>query len=238
MSRHVMIAGGSRGIGAACADLYRKSGDRVSILSRSAGYQVDLRDSPAAAEAVRRAESEHGPTDILVCTAGAARQTPVRDLTATSLREGMEAKYFSYINVMFPVIQGMVERGNGVVIPVIGTGGKLASPTHLPGGTANAALMLLVAGLGRVYGSCGVRITGISPGPVATERLQSLITVQAVQLGISEIESHRRIAAVYPEGQIPEARDLALLIDVIARPEAGLLNGATINADGGGLGLI
>ena len=45
--RHVVIAGGSRGIGAACAARFAAAGDRVSVLSRSEGIRVDLREAGA-----------------------------------------------------------------------------------------------------------------------------------------------------------------------------------------------
>ncbi len=54
---------------------------------------------------------------------------------------------FQYINVIDPVVKRMAARGAGVIVNVIGQGGKVASAVHLPGGAANAALMLATAGL-------------------------------------------------------------------------------------------
>lgn len=228
--RHVIVAGGSRGIGAACADLLRERGDRVSVLSRGGG--VDLRDAGAAEAAIRRAEDAHGPADVLICTAGAARQAPLADLTAAALREGMEAKYFTYVHAIMPVISGMAARGRGVVVNVIGMGGKVASPTHLPGGSANAALMLLTVGLGNAYAGQGVRVVGLNPGPVATDRFGALVAARAANDGITEAEARARISAAFPAGRVPEPREVAEVAAFLASPAAGAINGTVIALDG------
>ena len=66
-------------------------------------------------------------------------------------RDAFDAKFFSYINVIDPTIKRMAKRGGGVIVSIIGVGGKVASSTHLAGGSANAALMLATAGLGATY---------------------------------------------------------------------------------------
>lgn len=237
-ARHVVVAGGSRGIGAACAAHFRDTGDRVSVLSRSSANPVDLRDPEAAARAIARTEADHGPVDVLVCTAGAARQAPLADLDATALREGMEAKYFPYVNAIMATLPGMVSRRSGVIIPVIGIGGKLASPTHLPGGAANAALMLLTAGLGHSYAGHGIRVTGINPGPVATERFQQMLSARAAQDNVTPAEAQTRIESALPASRVPLPAEIAELVFFLASPAAGALNGIVIPADGGATPVI
>src|ERR1700741_988650 len=159
--KKVLITGGSKGIGLACARAFIAEGARVALVSRSqenlskakdnlkGAYTIaaDLTDAAAAAAMVERVEKEFGPIDVLVNSAGAAKRTDADDLTPAAWRAGMDAKYFSYINVIDPLIKRMGKRGAGAVINVIGNGGKVASPTHLAGGAANAALLLATAGL-------------------------------------------------------------------------------------------
>ena len=85
---------------------------------------ADLTDAASAAAMVDRVEKEFGALDVLVNSAGAAKRTDADDLTPEAWRAGMDAKYFSYINVMDPVIKRMGKRGHGAVINVIGSGGK------------------------------------------------------------------------------------------------------------------
>jgi NADP-dependent 3-hydroxy acid dehydrogenase YdfG len=77
-----------------------------------------------------------------VNSAGAAARSPPSELTAKHWHDAMQAKYFTYIHAMDAVLPGMASAAGGVVVNVIGMGGKQASPIHLPGGAANAALML------------------------------------------------------------------------------------------------
>src|SRR3954469_3302196 len=149
--KKVLITGGSKGIGLACARAFIAEGARVAIVSRSQenlnqgkkalgnAYTIatDLIDAAAAAAMVERVEKEFGPIDILVNSAGAAQRTDADDLTPAAWRASMDAKYFTYINVIDPLIKKMGARGNGVVINIIGSGGKVASPTHHSGGAAN-----------------------------------------------------------------------------------------------------
>ena len=152
----VLITGGSKGIGLACARGFLAEGAVLAIASRSEAnlanarrilgttltIAADLIDERAAAGVVDAVERELGPIDVLVNSAGAARRTPPGDLTPQAWRAGMNAKYFTYINVIDPVVKRMAARGKGVIVNIIGSGGKVAGATHLAGGAANAALML------------------------------------------------------------------------------------------------
>ena len=196
---HVLITGGSKGIGLACARGFLAEGARVTLVSRTMEtllaaqaaltaefpvavvtadsatrvnvIAVDLRDAADAERAVETSERDFGPVDVLVNSAGAARRTPAAELTAESWHDAMQAKFFTYINVINPLIKKMGERGRGAVVNVIGSGGKVAAVTHLAGGSANAALLLASAGLAAAYAGKGVRVNAVNPGLTLSERL-------------------------------------------------------------------
>ncbi|MGB3500832.1 MAG: SDR family NAD(P)-dependent oxidoreductase [Mesorhizobium sp.] len=228
-ARHVVIAGGSRGIGAACASMFLAAGDRVTILSRSGG--VDLSDPAAAEAAIRAAEAEKGRVEVLVCTAGAARQAPPTTLDVAALRAGMEAKYFTYVHAIMPALASMIAGGGGVIVNVIGMGGKFASPTHLPGGAANAALMLLTTGLANAWGHKGVRVHGLNPGPVATERFEQLVAARAAHEAVDLAVMRQRMASSIPSGKVPSAEEIAEIVTFLASGAAAPLSGSVISAD-------
>ena len=129
------------------------------------GVAADLADAAAAARNDRTVEDRLGPIDVLVNSAGAAKRTPPDDLNPAVWREAFDAKFFSYINVIDPMVKRMAKRGSGVIVSVIGVGGKVASSSHLAGGSANAALMLATAGLGATYAGKGVRVVGRQSRP-------------------------------------------------------------------------
>ena len=244
--KKVLITGGSKGIGLACAKAFIAEGARVALVSRSQenlnkakaslreAYAVaaDLTDPAAAAAMVERVEKEFGPIDILVNSAGAAKRTDADDLTPAAWRAGMDAKYFSYINVIDPLIKKMGKRGRGVVINVIGSGGKVASPTHLAGGAANAALMLATAGLAYAYASKGVRVVGLNPGVTKTERVAQGLQAEAKRANISEEQAYKQMVARLPMGRPAEPEEIADIAVFAASDRGRYLNGANISTDG------
>ncbi len=242
--RKVLITGGSKGIGLACARAFVAEGARVALVSRSednlrkAGIKgaytnaADLTDAAAAAAMVERVEKEFGAIDVLVKSAGAAKRTDADELTPAAWRAGMDAKYFSYIHVIDPLIKRMARRGSGAVINVIGSGGKVASPTHLAGGAANAALLLATAGLAYAYASKGVRVVGVSPGVTKTERVAQGLAAEAKRANISEEQAYRQMIARLPMGRPAEPEEIADIVVFAASERGRYLTGANISTDG------
>ena len=245
-NQKVLITGGSKGIGLACARVFLAEGAQVALVSRSQEnldaakkelgnvYTIaaDLTDAAAAAAMVDRVEKEFGALDVLVNSAGAAKRTDADDLTPAAWRAGMDAKYFSYINVVDPVIKRMGKRGRGAVINVIGSGGKVASPTHLAGGAANAALLLATAGLAYAYASKGVRVVGVSPGVTKTERVAQGLKAEAKRANVSEEQAYKQMIARLPMGRPAEPDEIADIVVFAASERGRYLTGANISTDG------
>src|SRR5687768_5788023 len=244
--KKILITGGSKGIGLACARSFIAEGAKVALVSRSEEnlkkakdavkgvytISADLTDAAAAAAMVERVEKEFGPIDVLVNSAGAAKRTDADDLTPAAWRAGMDAKYFSYIHVIDPVIKRMGKRGRGVVVNVIGAGGKVASPTHLAGGAANAALMLATAGLAYAYASKGVRVVGLNPGVTKTERVAQGLKAEAKRANVSEEQAYKQMVARLPMGKPAEPEEVADNVVFAASERGRYLNGANISTDG------
>src|SRR5450830_373878 len=186
----VLITGGSKGIGYACAEAFAAEGARVAVVSRSEanlaaaaarlearGHQAfclsaDLSRRDAGDRIVAEVERELGAVDVLVNSAGAAKRYAPEELDVAAWHDAMDAKYFSYVHAMQAVLPGMLARARGVIINIIGSGGKVAGPVHVPGGAANAALMLVSAGLAHAYGKKGIRVNAINPGLTLTGRVE------------------------------------------------------------------
>ena len=172
-----------------------------------------------------------GAIDVLVNCAGAAKRTGPDDLTPDAWRASMDAKYFSYIHVIDPVVKRMAARGRGAIINLIGNGGKLPAPTHLAGGAANAALMLATAGLANAYAGKGVRIVGLSPGITETGRVAEGMKAEAKRQGISEEEALKRATKGLPLGRMPQPEEVADIVLFAASERGLLLSGANITID-------
>lgn len=249
--RIALVTGGSRGIGLACARLLADEGARVVIASRTeahldeakralAGanhdviaYAVDLRDAAEAAALVVAVEADVGPVDILVTSAGAAKRYAPEALDANAWHDTMDAKYFTTIHVVDPVIKLMAGRGRGVVVNIIGQGGKVAGVHHIAGGAANAALMLATAGLAHAYAKRGVRVVAINPGATMTTRVDEALALEAAQAGITKAEALARGQARIPLGRFANPEDIARMAVFLASDQASYVTGTTIPMDGG-----
>lgn len=247
--RRVLITGGSKGIGLACARAFLDEGATVAIVSRAQAnldaamgalgadqpvkaFAADLTDAGQAAAMVDAVEAALGPVDVLVTSAGAARRTPPDELTPASYRAAMDAKYFSYVNVIDPVVKKMAARGHGTIVNVIGAGGKVASPVHLPGGAANAALMLVTAGLANAYAARGLRVNAVNPGQTLTERLKEGMAADARLQGIDADEALRRATDRIGMKRIARPEEIAQTVVYLASSAASYVNGAIVTMDG------
>jgi len=242
----VLVTGGSKGIGLACAQAFLAEGARVAICSRAQanidaalndlpgaiGFTADLTNAEEAAAMLEQAQAALGPLDVLVNSAGAARRVVPEDLTPALWRTAMDAKFFSYINVIDPVVKTMAARGSGVIINIIGNGGKVANPVHIAGGAANAALMLATAGLAAAYGRQGVRVVGLNPGLTATGRVTSFLETNAKREGITTAQALERAVANIGLGRMADPADIANMAVFLASPRAGYVSGVTIGMDG------
>ncbi len=248
--RHVLVTGGSKGIGFACALAFLQEGARVSLAARDAagldqavqrleglghaarGFSADLSQAQAAHDLVLAVVEAAGEIEVLVNCAGAAARTPFDELSPQAWHGAMQAKFFAYIHVIDPVIKRMGAAGRGAIVNVVGAGGKVASPTHLAGGAANAALMLASAGLAAAYGPRGVRVNVVNPGLTLTDRLDAGLAAEARMQQISKDEVLAQHQRHLPLRRIAQPKEVADAVVFLASDRASYITGASLSMDG------
>jgi len=247
--RIVVVTGASKGIGWACAEAFAHAGAKVVLVSRSqanldaalarwpksalapVAIAADLTRAEQAERMAATAEENVGPVAILVNSAGAARRYAPADLDAAAWRDAMDAKFF--IHATDAVLKRMLDRGRGAIVNIIGMGGKIASPVHLPGGAANAALMLATVGLAAAFAPKGIRINAINPGATLTGRVQEGLKAESKMTGLTEAELLERNQARIPLGRLGTPEEVAQVALFLASDRASYVTGAIVPMDGG-----
>lgn len=242
-NHRVLIAGGSQGIGLAVAKLFKQEGaipilvarnqqalQAASVLLDNCEYHVcDLQNSQDAAALCDNV----GAVDILINCAGSTPKIPTANLDTDLWAQGLQKKLYSYLNVIDPMIKLMASQGHGVIVNVIGIGGKLYSQDHLVGGTANSALMMMTAGYARDYAAHGVRVIGINPAGVETPRLAQIIDQLSQSHGQSTQHTRSQMLADYPQKEFVRMQTVASTIVFLSSQIAHSITGTTIQIDGG-----
>jgi 3-oxoacyl-[acyl-carrier protein] reductase len=242
-----IVTGGSKGIGRATALRFVAEGASVLICARgqealdetaalarnTEGARIetvaaDLTRPEDIRRVVARAEDAFGRIDILVNNAGSARPGDFFKITDDDWRADFELKFYGYIRMAREVMPRMARERGGVIINVIGTGALRPSAGYMVGGAANAALNHFTKSLADEGAKHGVRVVGVNPGPILTERLR--LFAERGARGANPDEIYARMTPLKRPGKPEEVADLVCFL---ASPRGAFIHGANITIDGG-----
>jgi NAD(P)-dependent dehydrogenase (short-subunit alcohol dehydrogenase family) len=245
--RRAIVTGASRGIGATTARVLAEEGCSLDLVARSAPelaelaqeltteqgvmarvHPTDLRDPDAVAALAERV----GDADILVNNAGDIPGGPLDALDDGAWRHAFGLKVFGYINLTRHLYAHMRRRGRGVIVNNIGASAERFDATYIAGSTGNAALTAFTRTLGGVSLRDGIRVVGISPGPVDTERIVTLLRSFA-EARLGDAERHGELTARFPRGRAATTREIADTIAFLASDRSAYTSGAVLTVDGG-----
>jgi NAD(P)-dependent dehydrogenase (short-subunit alcohol dehydrogenase family) len=242
--KRALITGASKGIGRATAKVLASEGCDVHIVARTA---ADLDNAVAEISAasgraitssaldlsvsgnVAQLCDEMSDVDILVNNAGAIPAGTIESVDEETWRSAWDLKVFGYINMCRRMYANMRGRG-GVIINIIGVGGERPLANYAAGAGGNAALMGVTRALGGHSTSEGVRVVGINPGLIETERMITMKRTHA-ELQFGDAERWRELLdATFPPGQ-PE--HIADMVAFLASDRSANTTGTIITIDGG-----
>lgn len=243
--KKVLITGGSKGIGLACAEILAAEGCCLHLAARGQMelatakenlqsrfgisvtiHPVDLTQGDNA----RALASECADIDILVNNAGAIPAGDVWQVDEQTWRAAWDLKVFGYINICRAVYPNMQSRSKGVIINVIGAAGERPNKGYIAGGTGNAALMAFTRGLGGHSIKDGIRVVAVNPGLIKTERLENLLR-SAAQKHFNDPDRWQELV---PADPLPgEPQDVADLVAFLASERARHISGTVITIDAG-----
>jgi NAD(P)-dependent dehydrogenase (short-subunit alcohol dehydrogenase family) len=173
-----------------------------------------------------------GEIDILINNAGDIPAGPIDALDIADIRRGFELKLLGYMELTKLAYARMKAGRGGVILNDIGNSGENWDADYIAGSTGNAALMAFTRALGGVSLDDGIRVVGVNPGPVATDRMVKLMRRRALDR-LGDAERWRDLFADYPGGRPATPEEVADLMLFLASPRAGYITGTVVTIDGG-----
>ena len=195
--RTALITGASKGIGFATATILANEGCNLVLVARTAAALDSARQSLAKTSSVSvvthaldvsksssvdQLAAAHPDIDILINNAGAIPAGRISEIDEKRWRDAWELKVFGYINMTRAFYSAMKTRGGGVIINIIGVAGEQLEAAYIAGSTGNAGLMAFTKAMGSASPADNIRVVGINPGPIATERLETIMKKRAQDL--------------------------------------------------------
>jgi len=229
MSRHVIVTGASRGIGAAIAEFFIAAGDRVVAFSRSGdapegcalSLSLDVADSAALNDAVKRAVAELGPVDVVVVNAGVTKDGLALRMSDEQWREVLSTDLDGAFYTARAALASMVRARQGSIIFIGSISPFIGVPGQANYAAAKAGLVGLARALAKEVATRGITVNVVAPGLIETDMTSDLGAAKD------------QMAAMIPMGRLGQPDDIAGVVGFLASNHARYITGAVLCADGG-----
>ena len=229
MSRVVLITGGSKGIGLACAKAFAALGDKVAITYNSTpppaeffGVKCDVTDTAQVDAAFAAVEEHFGTVEVLVSNAGITKDTLLLRMKEADFTEVIDANLTAAFRVVKRATPGMLKARTGRIILMSSVVGLLGSAGQANYAASKAGLVGLARSLARELGSRSITVNVVAPGPVETD-MTAALTAEQLQTITSSVPLQRMAT--------PE--EVAGVVAFLASQPAAYITGAVIPVDGG-----
>lgn len=229
MSRVVLVTGGSRGIGLACARRFAAMGDKVAVTYNSSpppdgflAVQCDVTDSAQVDAAFKTVEETLGPVEILVSNAGITKDTLLLRMSEDDFSGVIDANLVASFRVVKRAAQGMLRARKGRIILMSSVVGLLGSAGQANYAASKAGLVGFARSLARELGSRNITVNVVAPGPVETD--------MTAVLGEDRL---KELTAAVPLARMATPDEIAGAVAFLAGPDGGYITGAVIPVDGG-----
>jgi NAD(P)-dependent dehydrogenase (short-subunit alcohol dehydrogenase family) len=245
--RTALITGASKGIGYAAAEALAEEGVNVVLVARTQADLQSARERIAARWNVRvethpydlsdsgnvdRLVARHADIDILVNNAGAIPGGDIEEVDEARWRAAWDLKVYGYVNMCRRFYAEMRKRGRGVIINILGMAGERMDATYIAGSTGNAGLMAFTKALGGAASNDKLRVVGINPGAIATDRLITMMRKRA-QDRLGDAERWEELMRPLPFGRAGRPEEIGWMVAFLASDRSAYTTGTIVTIDGG-----
>jgi 3-oxoacyl-[acyl-carrier protein] reductase len=228
--RVVLVTGGSRGIGLACARAFATNGDRVAVLYRTQpppdddflAIQCDVTDGAQVDAAFGKVESELGGVRVLVSNAGITRDTLLARMSPEDWSAVIDTNLTGAYHVSKRAIGPMMRARFGRIVFVSSVGAYLGGPGQANYSASKAGLIGLARSIAREYATRGITANVVTPGPIDTDMTAAL-----------GADGQAAMAAAVPVKRLGTSEEVAAAICFLASTEAAYVTGVVLPVDGG-----
>ena len=229
MSRTVLVTGGARGIGLACAKRFTELGDKVAVTYNTSpppddlfGVPCDVTSADSVDAAFTAVESQFGPVEVLVSNAGITHDGLLLRMSEASFTSVVDTNLTAAYRVTKRAAQGMLRARAGRIILMSSVVGLLGSAGQANYAASKAGLVGLARSVARELGSRGITVNVVAPGPVQTDMTAALGDKRLADL-----------TAAVPLGRMATPDEIAGVVAFLASVDAAYITGADIPVDGG-----
>jgi NAD(P)-dependent dehydrogenase (short-subunit alcohol dehydrogenase family) len=242
--KRALVTGASKGIGLAVARALAEEGCDLVLVARNPtalevaakslveNFGRDVRVIPAdlaQGEGIDAVATAVDSLDVLINNAGAIPPGDLHAMDNDAWRKAWDLKLFGYVGLTRALWEKLKTRG-GVVVNIIGSAGERFEPDYLAGTSANAALMAFTRALGKTAPREGMRVVGVNPGPVSTERVERFMRVKA-ERELGDPERWREMFSSMAFGRPAYPEEIAAAVAFLASPRSAYTSGTILTID-------